>query len=108
MGMRLYWLADRVEQLGREPGERNQGEYFTKSYSLKHNQKMQSMYLVGEGQPKCLPRFKPSILRGCVDNSVFVVVISLAQRKITLERQSVLTAKARRQTTLGTTLMRSL
>jgi hypothetical protein len=43
MDMRFYWLADRVEQrqfdIGWEPGEGNQADYFTKSHSPKHNQK---------------------------------------------------------------------
>ena len=103
MDMRFYWLADRVEQrqfdIGWEPGEGNQADYFTKSHSPKHNQKMRPMYLVGEGQPKYLPRFKSSSLRGCADNTALAAVISLARRKISLARQRVLrTATANKQT----------
>ena len=103
MDMCFYWLADRVKQrqfdIGWEPGEGNQADYFTKSHSPKHNQKMRPMYLVGEGQPKYLPRFKSSSLRGCADNTALAAVISLARRKISLARQRVLrTATANRQT----------
>jgi hypothetical protein len=81
MDTRFYWLADRVEQrqfdIRWEPGEGNQADYFTKSHSPKHNQKMRPMYLVGEGKPKYLPRFKSSSMRGCDDNIAFAVVISL-------------------------------
>ena len=93
MDMRFYWLVDRVEQrqfdIGWGPGDGNQADYFTKSHSPKHNQKMRPMYLVGEGQPKYLPRFKSSSLQGCANNTAFAAVVSLARRKISVARQRV-------------------
>ena len=110
MDMRFYWIADRVEQrqfdIGWDPVEGNQADYFTKSHSPKHNQKMQPMYLVGEGQLKYFPRFKPSSLQGCVDNTELSAIVSLAQRNISPGPQSLLTTTAYRQTTLGTIFAR--
>ena len=99
----MHWISNRFKKrqfdIGWEPGEGNQADYFTKSHSPKHNQKIRPMYLVGEGQPKYLPCFKSSSLRGCADNTVLAAVISLARRKISLARQRVLrTATANKQT----------
>ena len=63
IGMRLYWLKDRVEQgqfkIFWEPGGENWAGYFTKHHPPTHHSKVRPIYLKEESSP--------SDLQGCID-----------------------------------------
>jgi hypothetical protein len=70
IGMRFYWVRDRVKQghfkVFWAPGTTNLADYFTKHHPPKHHQRFIGTYLhQTESNTKLLTK-APSIQRGCV------------------------------------------
>jgi hypothetical protein len=73
MGMRFYWIKDRVKQgqynVYWGPGFQHLADYFTKHHSPAHHKRMCEINIHADEQPINRKGIRDSALRGCVNTS---------------------------------------
>jgi hypothetical protein len=73
MGMRFYWVKDRLKQgqfnVYWDPGFQNLAYYITKHHSPAHHKRMRDIYIHANERPINREGIRDSALRGCVNTS---------------------------------------
>jgi hypothetical protein len=66
MGMRYYWIQDRIEQgqfdVNWAPGDTHLGAYFTKHHSPAHHKRLRPFYLHSQAEPMVRHNTKHPVL----------------------------------------------